>query len=115
MAAPGSADLRDLAERLLLAGFGALALTAERAERLADELAEVGGVRKDEARSVVDELSARWRGDALRISERTRVSLAGLFHELGLVTRDDFDELELRVAQLEHRLRLVEQPPPPAH
>jgi BMFP domain-containing protein YqiC len=24
------------------------------------------------------------------------------------VTRDDWDELELRVAQLEHRLRLVE-------
>jgi len=25
------------------------------------------------------------------------------------VTRDDLDELELRVAQLEHRLRLLEQ------
>jgi BMFP domain-containing protein YqiC len=24
------------------------------------------------------------------------------------VTRDDWDELELRVAQLEHRLRLIE-------
>ena len=31
-----------------------------------------------------------------------------LARELGLVTRDDWDELELRVAQLEHRLRLVE-------
>jgi BMFP domain-containing protein YqiC len=28
--------------------------------------------------------------------------------ELGLVTRDEWDELELRVAQLEHRLRLLE-------
>ena len=115
MAERGTTELRDLVERLVLAGFGALALGAERAERLADELAEVGGVRKDEARNAIDELSSRWRGDALRISERTRVSLAGLFHELGLVTRDDFDELELRVAQLENRLRLVEQPPPPAH
>jgi hypothetical protein len=25
------------------------------------------------------------------------------------VTREDWDELELRVAQIEHRLRLVEQ------
>jgi polyhydroxyalkanoate synthesis regulator phasin len=31
-----------------------------------------------------------------------------LAHELGLVTRDQWDELELRVAQLEHRLRLLE-------
>jgi BMFP domain-containing protein YqiC len=30
------------------------------------------------------------------------------------VTRDDFDELELRVAQLEHRLRLLEELPPSA-
>ncbi len=37
--------------------------------------------------------------------------------ELGLVTRDDIDELELRVAQLEHRLKLLEGGPrdlPPA-
>jgi BMFP domain-containing protein YqiC len=27
---------------------------------------------------------------------------------VGLVTRDELDELELRVAQLEHRLRLLE-------
>jgi polyhydroxyalkanoate synthesis regulator phasin len=111
MSAPErNGDLRELAERLALAGLGALALSADRAERLADELAELGGVRKDEARAAVDELAARWRGDAIRVSERTRVSLAGLFHELGLVTRDEWDELELRVAQLEHRLRLLEQP-----
>jgi len=116
MAAPGSSELRDAAERLVLAAFGALALTAERAERMADDLSEIGGVRKDEARAAIDELGARWRGDAVRISERTRVSLSGLFRELGLVTREDWDELELRVAQLEHRLRLVEGPvtPPPA-
>ena len=105
------AEIRDLAERLVLAAFGALALTAERAERVADELADVGGVRRDEARAAVDELATRWRGDALRLSERTRVSLEGLFRELGLVTREEWDELELRVAQLEHRLRLVEEPP----
>ena len=39
----------------------------------------------------------------------------GVFHELGLVTRDDYVELELRVAQLEHRLRLLEgEAPAPA-
>jgi polyhydroxyalkanoate synthesis regulator phasin len=110
MAAPASAELRELGERLVLAAFGALALGADRAEKIADDLSGLGSVRKDEARAVVDELAGRWRGDALRITEKTRVSLAGLFHELGLVTRDDLDELELRVAQLEHRLRLVEKP-----
>jgi BMFP domain-containing protein YqiC len=39
------------------------------------------------------------------------VTLHGVFRELGLVTRDEWDELELRVAQIEHRLRLVESRP----
>jgi polyhydroxyalkanoate synthesis regulator phasin len=32
-----------------------------------------------------------------------------LVDDLNLASREDLDELELRVAQLEHRLRLLEQ------
>ncbi len=106
---------RDLLERLFLAGFGALALSAERLDALTDELSKAGGIRRDEARAAIDDLAARWRGDATRVTETTGRSLEKLFRELGLVTRDEFDELELRVSQLEHRLRLVEaEPRPPA-
>jgi polyhydroxyalkanoate synthesis regulator phasin len=58
--------------------------------------------------SLLDETTSRWRGDALRVGEGTRHRLRDVFRELGLVTREDWDELELRVAQLEHRLRLLE-------
>ena len=75
-----------------------------------DKLGAVLGPRLDELRSLLDELSARWRGDAVRVGEGTRQRLRELFRELGLVTREDWDELELRVAQLEHRLRLLEGP-----
>jgi polyhydroxyalkanoate synthesis regulator phasin len=71
-------------------------------------LAGMVGPRLDELRSIVDDASSRWRGDALRVSEGTRHRLRDLFREIGLVTRDEWDELDLRVAQLEHRLRLVE-------
>jgi polyhydroxyalkanoate synthesis regulator phasin len=66
------------------------------------------GPRLDEARSLLDDLSSRWRGDALRVGEGSKRRAQELARELGLVTRHEFDELELRVAQLEHRLRLVE-------
>ena len=66
------------------------------------------GLRVDEARSLLEGATSRWRGDTLRLNEGTRHRLHVLFRELGLVTREDWDELELRVAQLEHRLRLVE-------
>jgi len=73
-----------------------------------ERVLSVVGLRVDEARSLLEEATSRWRGDALRVSEATRERLRDLFRELGLVTRDDWDELELRVAQLEHRLRLLE-------
>ena len=99
---------RELLERIALAAVGAVALTAERAEALADELAERGGMGRDEARQLLDDSMTRWRGDATRVAERAGETLQGLFAQVGLVTRDEFEELELRLAQVEHRLRLLE-------
>ena len=101
-------------ERLALAAVGVVALTADRIEELASELAERGGMRRDEARSLLDSAVSRWRGDATRIGERASDSFSALLAQLGVVTREDFEELELRVAQLEHRLRLIEKPKPRA-
>jgi polyhydroxyalkanoate synthesis regulator phasin len=99
--------------RVLLALVGAVALTAERADELADSLAERGGMSRDEVRGWIDDSTTRWRGDAVRAGEKAGATLHGVLRELGLVTRDEWDELELRVAQLEHRLRLVETAPQP--
>ncbi|HEY3922801.1 MAG TPA: hypothetical protein VGL76_11910 [Gaiellaceae bacterium] len=77
-----------------------------------DRISAVLGPRLDELRSLVDELSGRWRGDATRMGEGTRQRLRELFREVGLITRDDWDDLELRVAQLEHRLGLLEDKKP---
>jgi polyhydroxyalkanoate synthesis regulator phasin len=98
----------DLLERVALAAAGVVALTAERVEQLVDELVDRGGMGRDDARALVDDMSSRWRGDASRLGERVGAGLGATFRELGVVTRDEFDELELRVAQLEHRLRLLE-------
>ncbi len=73
-----------------------------------DRIVTLLGPRLDDVRSVLDDFTSRWRGDALRVGESTRRRVQDLARELGLVTREEWDELELRVAQLEHRLRLVE-------
>lgn len=99
---------RSAVEQLVLAIFGAVALTGERADRVADDIAELAGIRRDEARAKLDELVTRWRGDAVRLKERTGETVEKLGRDLGLVSRTEYDELELRVAQLEHRLRLLE-------
>ena len=104
-------SLRDLAEETLLASVGLAALSKERPDELVDEIAGRGKVSRDDARELVDEVLWRWRGEATRAGERAGTTLSGLFRELGLVTRREYDELELRCAQLEHRLRLLEGAP----
>jgi len=74
-----------------------------------ERLVTLLGPRLDELRTLLDDLSSRWRGDAVRVGEGSRRKFQELARELGLVTRADWDELELRVAQLEHRLRLLEE------
>src|SRR5262245_55757927 len=107
-------NIVDALERVGLAALGAVALTADRADALADELAKAGGMRRDEARELIEQTSHRWRGEALRLSERAGAGLDGFFQQLGLVPRSELEDIELRVAQLEHRLRLLEDEPKPA-
>lgn len=58
----------ELLERLALAGLGAVALTAERAEELARDLAGRGELRRDDVRQTIEEAMARWRGEATRMT-----------------------------------------------
>jgi polyhydroxyalkanoate synthesis regulator phasin len=104
-----ASSARETLKRLANVGVGAAALTAERVDELAGEFAERGGIRREEARQLLEEAMARWRGDSTRLVERAGEGMQSLFRELGLVRREDYEELELRVAQLEHRLGLVER------
>jgi polyhydroxyalkanoate synthesis regulator phasin len=59
-------------------------------------------------RQLVDELAAQLRSGVDRIVDLPQETGERLARELGLVRRDELDALELRLAQLEHRLRLLE-------
>jgi polyhydroxyalkanoate synthesis regulator phasin len=108
----GNGALRELLQQFGQAAVGAVTLTADRADRLAEELSRQGGMRKEDARAIIEEATARWRSEAIRLGERASSALEGLWDELGLVTQERFEELDLRLAQLEHRLRLLEGEPP---
>ena len=73
-----------------------------------DRVVTILVLRLDDERSLLDNVTSRWRGDALRVGEGSKRRLQDVARELGLVTREEWDELELRVAQIEHRLRLLE-------
>jgi len=64
----------------------------------------------DALEELLAELPSRLSGGRERLGGQALSALRSLVEELDLVTRDDLEELELRVAQLEHRLRLLEGP-----
>jgi polyhydroxyalkanoate synthesis regulator phasin len=96
-------------ETLTLAGIGALTLAAERADDLADEVARRLGVDAEEMREALSDVFESWRREAQRLGASTGEAASRLVEDAGIARSDAVRELELRVAQLEHRLRLLER------
>jgi BMFP domain-containing protein YqiC len=59
-------------------------------------------------RQLVEELGAQLRSGAERLGDLPLETGDLIARELGLVTREEWDALELRLAQVEHRLKLLE-------
>ena len=60
-------------------------------------------------RQLVEELGVQLRAGVDRLGDLPQETGDRLARELGLVTREEWDALELRLAQVEHRLRLREK------
>jgi polyhydroxyalkanoate synthesis regulator phasin len=60
-------------------------------------------------RQLVDELAAQLRSGVDKLTDLPQETGERLARELGLVRREEVESLELRLAQLEHRLKLLER------
>lgn len=111
-----ASSLRELAGRLLGRDSG----SGERARLALDELVAGGKLAREDADALLAQLQQT--GPAHGLGGKAGAALSSLADQAGLVRERRFEELELRVAQLEHRLRLLERAtdaagpgaPPPA-
>ena len=106
--APEDDDLRPVSE-LLLAGIGWATLGFEAVDGVADDLARRVGVERDTMRDAVRDTVASWRAEIERLGERRDEAVERGLARAGLARREEVEDLALRVAQLEHRLRLLER------
>ena len=60
-------------------------------------------------RQLVEELGVQLRTGAERLGDLPQETGGRIARELGLVTRDEWEALKLRLAQVEHRLKLLER------
>jgi polyhydroxyalkanoate synthesis regulator phasin len=103
--APG---IRDLIERTFLVGVGAAALTKDRIQSLVEEFVRRGQLTGDEGRDMVDRLVTRSKTEAQSAMKKADSSLQGTYRDLGLATRRELEDVDFRLRQLEHRIRLLE-------
>jgi polyhydroxyalkanoate synthesis regulator phasin len=103
--------VREAIERTILLSVGAASLTRERAEAIVGDFVRRGELAGDEARTMVDRLMTRVRGEGAQgtgLVDRLEGGVRGALREVGVVTRPEIDDVLLRLAELEHRLRLLE-------
>jgi hypothetical protein len=59
-------------------------------------------------RALADAAAAWLRDERARVGQSAGENVSALMRELGYVSRTEHEDLALRVAQVEHRLRLLE-------
>ncbi len=105
-------------ERLILLQVGAAAATRDRVQEVVDSLIEQGRLEREEGRTVVNDVMNRARERSAGARSLVDASVQQGLRRGGLPTREDHEDLVFRVEQLEHRVRMIEDPPvappPPA-
>ena len=107
-ASGGNQGIRDLIERAFLVGMGAAALTKDRLQSTIDEFVRRGQLSGEDGREMVEKLVARSKEEARSAIHRADWSMQGTYRNLGLVAKREFEDVDLRIRQLEHRVQLLE-------
>ncbi len=105
--------VREAVEQAIFVAVGAAALTRERAEAIVDDLVKRGQLGEDEGRVTVEHLIERARtaggGTAAGFVGKIEGGFHGLLRDFGIAQRDDLVDVDQRIADLEHRIRLLEE------
>jgi polyhydroxyalkanoate synthesis regulator phasin len=102
---------REAVEQAIFVAVGAASLPRDRAQAIDDDLVRRGQLTDEEGRMTVDGLMARARaaGDPDGLVGRIEGGVQGILREFGIAQRDDIADVDQRISELEHRVRLLEE------
>lgn len=110
-----AAPLLDVVRRMILAGFGAFALTRDEAEQFLNRLVDRGEIAQKDAQHLIDETVAKFRTVATpqtaqvetsvtNITSQVESGLEQLLNRMNIPSKRDIDELSAKIAQLAARV-----------
>lgn len=91
----------DLFRKGYLVGLGLASLTREKVEEVVDELVRRGEVAEKDRPRVVDDMITRMRDEQKRLTSMLRETAQKVVVEMGVPSRQQFDELLKRVEKVE--------------
>jgi polyhydroxyalkanoate synthesis regulator phasin len=91
----------DLFRKGYLVGLGLASLTREKVEEVVDDLVKRGEVAEKDRPRVVDDMLTRMRDEQKRLTNTLRETAQKVIVEMGIPSRQQFDELLKRVERLE--------------
>ena len=94
----------ELFEKMMVSGLGALALSKTKAEELLAELREKYRLSEDEGKALLEKLQATAQQGKDNLAEIVDNEVKKAVRAAGMVTREEYELLEKRVADLERRL-----------
>jgi len=97
--------MSNLLEKTMLTALGAATLSQKKAEEFLQELKQKFNVSEEEGKALLSKLQDAARENQEKLEQRAHDEVKKACERLGVVTREDFDKLKKKVAQLEKRLK----------
>jgi polyhydroxyalkanoate synthesis regulator phasin len=94
---------RDLLDKSLEVGLGAVVLTKQSVSKLIDELVAKGSLGREEARKVVAQMVERGREEKEQVENLITQTAEKVVERAGLARRADLEALAARVDRLERQ------------
>lgn len=95
----------EVVEKTLLAGIGAIALTQKKAEELIDDLKERMNLSEEEGKNLLDKLRDAAKENQEKLEEIAQAEVKKACDRIGIVTAEDFEKVQKKVAQLEKQIK----------
>ncbi|HIC90312.1 MAG TPA: poly(hydroxyalkanoate) granule-associated protein [Anaerolineae bacterium] len=90
--------------RVLLAGVGAMALTADEVEEFVDRLVERGELAEKEGRGLIKDVLSRRKGETEKLEAMLDEHIEATLHRLNVPTKSDIDKLSKQIAGLSRKI-----------
>lgn len=100
--------VKEALEKGLMTTLGAWLLVHEKASEIIDEMIEKGKMAPREGRTYLDELSRKVDKEKEEIKSRLSGGMKSTLGTAGLATKDDIEELKIRLDQLEGAISVLE-------